>query len=177
MQHFQHIALIQNAIGDTKGTWADLGSGAGAFTLALADITNQQAEIYSIDKDKNSLQQQQEAFESKFPETQIHFIHQDFTEALQLPPLDGILMANSLHYVQQQVPFLKKIKQYLKPKGKVVIVEYNTDHGNHWVPYPFSYPTFEKMAQEAGFTRIAKTGSVPSQFLNEMYSAVATLLI
>ena len=30
--------LLTNGIAERGGTWADLGSGAGAFTLALADL-------------------------------------------------------------------------------------------------------------------------------------------
>jgi precorrin-6B methylase 2 len=39
------------------GTWADLGSGGGAFTLALADLIGPQGVIYSMDRDRYALQE------------------------------------------------------------------------------------------------------------------------
>lgn len=103
MNHQDHVALIRNAIPQKGGIWADLGSGAGAFTLALADVTNQQAEIYSIDKDTSSLQEQKEQFETIFPDTNIHFIQEDFTESLELPLFDGILM--EIHCIMLKIRF------------------------------------------------------------------------
>ncbi len=102
MTHTQHVNLIKKAITKRCGTWADFGSGEGAFTLALADLAGPHAVIYSIDKDKKRLDVQEMEFERMFPESSIHFIATDFTKPLALPPLDGIVMANSLHYVKDQ---------------------------------------------------------------------------
>jgi ubiquinone/menaquinone biosynthesis C-methylase UbiE len=174
MVHKDHVQLISLGIDEKIGIWADLGSGEGAFTFALADLTDQKAEIYSIDKSNHSLKQQQREFESKFPFTKINFIKADFTKPLDLPPLDGILMANSLHYVKDQKSFLKNIKQYLKPGGKLILVEYNVDKGNYWVPFPLSFDTFEKLVEEAGFKETKLIGQIPSSFLNEIYAAETT---
>ena len=173
MQHEDHIALIQEAVGTTQGIWADFGSGTGAFTLALADITRQQATIYSIDKDKRGLEKQKEAMDQLFPDTKIHYQEANFTDLLELPPLDGILMANALHFVREPVPLLIQFRSYLKPGGKLVMVEYNSDEGNIWVPYPFSYDTFQHYATDAGFTEVRCVQKAPSHFLDEMYAALA----
>ena len=47
-----------NGIPGQGGTWADFGSGTGAFTLALADLIGPQGSIYSVDKDRGSLREQ-----------------------------------------------------------------------------------------------------------------------
>ncbi len=142
--------------------WADLGSGAGVFTLATADLLPSGSKIYSIDQNSLSLQSQEAEFSRLFPDFPISFHTADFThlpgpltssslsskssslrvEDLTLSPkgrgnvggLNGILMANSLHFVKDKVPVLKKLKELLKPGGRIVFVEYNVDQGNHWVP-------------------------------------------
>ena len=38
MDHNDHVLLLAKGIPTQGGVWADLGSGAGAFTLALADV-------------------------------------------------------------------------------------------------------------------------------------------
>lgn len=175
MVHSDHVNLIRKAIVRPGGVWADFGSGDGAFTLALRDVAGEDVEIYSIDKDRSRLRRQEEVFEGMFPDTNIHFFHADFTESLHLPRLDGILTANSLHYVKDQVPFLRFVKQYLKPSGKLVVVEYNSDSGNMWVPYPLSFLTFQKLIAEAGFKKIRLLATIQSSFLQEIYAAEASL--
>lgn len=82
-------------------------------------------------------------------------------------------MANSLHYVKYHVFFLKRVNHYLKPRGKLVLVEYSIDEGNQWVPYPLSFTTFEKEAKEAGFAKVELLEKIPSSYWEEMYSALA----
>ena len=80
-------------------------------------------------------------------------------------------MANSLHYVKEQVAFLTKIRDLLKPNGKLIVVEYNTDEGNQWVPYPVSYPKFKEITEQAGYIDTDLLEKVPSTYWNEMYCA------
>ena len=173
MKHSEHVNLIKKAIINKGGIWADLGSGEGAFTLALRDLSGEGVEIYSIDKDRERLKKQKKTFNIQFPNTNIHYIEQSFMDNLELPLLDGIIMANSLHYVQDHISFLSSIQKYLKPEGKLVLVEYSIDEGNQWVPYPLSFPTFEKEAKESGFTQITLLEKIPSSYWEEMYSAEA----
>lgn len=172
MTHEEHVNLIKKAI--TKGgKWADFGSGDGAFTLALRDLAGPDVKIYSYDKDKGRLQTQEREFKRMFPHSQIQFIQADFTKPLDLPMLDGIVMANSLHYVKEQQEFLLSLKKYLKPKGKLVLVEYSTDKGNPWVPYPLSFPSFKQLAEQTVFINVELLEKIPSTYWDEMYSAQA----
>jgi ubiquinone/menaquinone biosynthesis C-methylase UbiE len=174
MNHKDHVNLLRGGIPANGGIWADLGSGTGAFTLALADLIGAGGEIYSVDQDKGALREQERAMHSRFPDVTVHYQQADFTKRLVLPPLDGIVMANSLHFHREKASILKLVYDYLKPGGRLIMVEYNTDDGNPWVPYPFSYPTWEKLAERNGFQGARLLSSYPSRFLREIYSAVST---
>ena len=101
----------------------------------------------------------------------VTYIPADFTRPLNIPQLDGIIMANSLHFIRKKDEVLQHIASYLRPGVRLLLVEYNVDRGNMWVPYPFSYETWETLARKNGFVSTRLLERRPSSFLNEMYSA------
>lgn len=176
MTHKDHVNLIRKAVPRGSAIWADLGSGWGAFTLALRDLAGPDVEIYSIDNNKLSLRRQIQNFRNDFPGSNVHFWVEDFTKYLNLPPLDGILMANSLHYVEDQIACLQRLKTYLKPNGKLVIIEYNTVKKNIWLPYPVDYSAFSDLATQAGFSTPTLLETIKLEW-HDMYSAVAGISV
>jgi ubiquinone/menaquinone biosynthesis C-methylase UbiE len=171
MEHEDHIALIRDGV--VPGTWADLGSGGGAFTLALADLLGPEGRIESVDKDRGSLRRQRAAMERSFPRARVTYHQADFTRPLSLPPLDGVVMANSLHYVRRKEPVLELVAGYLRPGGHLVLVEYDSDRGNTWVPYPLSYARWERLAGENGWESTRLLGRYPSRWMDAMYAALS----
>ena len=172
MNHADHVALIREGIPQVGGVWADFGSGTGAFTLALADCLGPSGQIYSIDKSERALREQQREMNGRFPQTRITYLIADYTRPLDLPPLDGILIANALHFQRRKEGIVRQLYDYLRPGGRLIMVEYNLDRGNMWVPHPFSYPTWETIASRCGFVQTQKLNVRPSRFLREIYSAV-----
>lgn len=173
MDHNDHVRLLRKGIAETRGVWADLGSGSGAFTLALADLLGPSAHIYSVDKDQRSLNLQERELRSRFPQVSVQYMHADFMRPLDLPPLDGVVMANSLHFVRQKDALLQQIHRYLRPEGRLLLVEYNTDRSNTWVPYPLSFPTWQALAERHGFARTTLLVDRPSRYLGSIYSALS----
>lgn len=174
MDHQDHVQLIQDGVkGATNGIWADLGSGRGAFTLALAELLDHKGVIYSVDQDRHALRQQSKEMQKRFPASKINYMPEDFTQPLDLPALDGILMANSLHFILDKPPILQRLITYLKPGGRLILVEYNTDQGNHWVPYPLTFDMWVKLARDAGFASTERLMTRSSSFLGEFYSAIS----
>lgn len=171
MRHEDHVRLLRGGVATPGGVWADLGSGWGAFTLALADLLGPNATIYSVDKDRGALREQEQAMRARFPATTVHYLAADFTRRLDLPPLDGVVMANSLHFQRDKLAVLRLVQGYLRSAGRLLLVEYNADRGNPWVPYPLSYPAWETLATRAGFAQTRLLATTPSSFLREIYSA------
>jgi len=173
MNHQDHLYLLRKGIPGPGGVWADLGSGRGAFTLALAELIGPTGRIYSVDRDAGALREQEKAMHLQFPSVTVSYLHADFTQRLDLPPLDGVVMANSLHFLRTKDAMLQLVRSYLRPGGRLLLVEYDADRGNMWVPYPLSYGTWEALARQNGFTGTSLMATLPSRFFGGMYSALS----
>jgi ubiquinone/menaquinone biosynthesis C-methylase UbiE len=82
-------------------------------------------------------------------------------------------MANSLHYFKDKERLLRHVRSFLKPGGALLLIEYDVDSGNLWVPHPLSFETFRSIASQAGFGTPQLLATVPSRFLRQFYSAIA----
>jgi ubiquinone/menaquinone biosynthesis C-methylase UbiE len=173
MNHNDHVNLLKPADIKPGGSWADLGAGSGAFTFATRELTGPTANIFAVDKDRASLKELNQSYRAYFDNSNnLNLIAGDFSQPLDLPALDGIVMANSLHFFKDKEKILRHVGSYLKPNGQLLIVEYNVDAGNPWVPYPFSFETYCKIVPPAIFSEPRLLAKVPSSFLREFYSAV-----
>jgi ubiquinone/menaquinone biosynthesis C-methylase UbiE len=182
MNHTDHINLLRPADLPQGGTYADFGAGDGAFTLALREVIGLDATIYAVDRDGAALRRLKKSYLARFKtDGNLILLPSDFARPLdsstgsaqRLPPLDGIVMANSLHFFKDKEKILRHVRGYLKPNGALLIVEYNVDTGNMWVPYPVSFNVCRVLVKPAGFTEPRLLAKAPSSFLNEFYSAVA----
>jgi precorrin-6B methylase 2 len=175
MNHADHVALLREGIDQPGGVWADFGSGTGAFTLALADLIGPAGVIYSIERDRAALAQQEQSLRERFPQSIVHYRVADFTRPIRdgVPSLDGIVMANALHFQRNQEPVVQLLMSYLHSQGRFILVEYNIEQGNSAVPYPVSYRQWQMLAARCGFKHTQLLMTRPSRFLKEIYSAVS----
>ncbi len=176
MDHRDHVGLIRAGVeGATDGPWADLGAGSGAFTLALADLLGPGGHITAVDRSAADLREGARRVRQSFPDVTVTTCVSDFTEPLDLGPLAGLVMANSLHFVERrrQVAVVRALAAHLRPGGRFVVVEYDADTGNRWVPHPFTAATWPRMAADAGLVDVRRIGRLPSRFLGAIHAVVA----
>jgi ubiquinone/menaquinone biosynthesis C-methylase UbiE len=152
--------------------WADLGCGSGTFTLALAGLLPPGSTIEAIDLRPGITRQTTAGGVTIIPRSA------DFVkDAIHLSGLDGILMANSLHYVRDKPALLQKLRAHYRAHtaGALLLVEYDTDRpAPHWVPYPLSFAEAAKLLPPAGWPHIQKLGSRASAFGRaELYALLA----
>jgi ubiquinone/menaquinone biosynthesis C-methylase UbiE len=175
MDHADHVALIRGGLDGAGARWLELGAGSGAFTLALVDVLGSDAQVAAIDRDAGALRKLEQAMASRFPSSAVRAIVADFTQPLPVDPasFDGVLMANSLHFVRDKVPVLRAAIEALRPGGRFLIVEYGSDRGNPWVPWPIGYASWAKLAAQVGLHDTLQIEEVPSRFLGSIYAAVS----
>jgi SAM-dependent methyltransferase len=173
MDHADHVALIRDGVDGAGPRWLELGAGAGAFTLALLDLLGADADVIALDRDSGALRRLEADAAARFPSASVRTVVGDFTHPLPVDPgsFDGVLMANSLHFVRGKEPVLRAAIDALRPGGRFLLVEYGADRGNPWVPWPVSFERWVELASGTGLRDTRKVGEVPSRFLGSMYAA------
>ena len=133
--------------------------------MALAQLLAPGSTIHAVDLDRRAL--------SRIPDqhggVEILKIFGDLQgSSLRLPSVDGILMANVLHFVQDQQVFLRSL---LPLADRFLIVEYERTRPTPWGPYPVGFERLRQLFTEQGVERVEKLATRPSLFGGTMYSA------
>jgi len=152
---------------ESKSVWLDLGCGSGLFSKALAYSLSEGSEIIGIDQ---SISEADITIENGVKITfQSEEIDEDFTWK---DKVDGIIMANFLHYIKDQQRFIHQLESLMKVKKRFLIVEYDREIPNNWVPYPISIKNLRMLFEQRG-ANIQLLGKRKSRFGSAMMYAAA----
>ena len=112
--------------------------------MALAQLLAPGSTIYAVDLDRRTL----EGIPDQHNGVEIRKIVGDLQSfSLRLPQVDGILMANTLHFIQEQQALLRRL---LSVADRFLIVEYERSRPNRWGPYPVGFERLRQLFSEAG---------------------------
>jgi trans-aconitate methyltransferase len=156
---------------DGPQVWADLGCGDGTFTSALASLLPAGSTVHAIDSDTRALAR----VPARHRDVTIITHAGDFTIfPWPFARLDGVLMANALHYVKHQAAFLRDAEQALR-RRRMLLVEYDMSRGNSWVPYPISQASAVELFESAGYGVATALGRRRSAFRSaDIYGMLLT---
>jgi ubiquinone/menaquinone biosynthesis C-methylase UbiE len=164
----QAMEMIRlEGFGPAAETWYDLGCGTGTFTMALAKLLPPESIVYAVDQDKRALNRILDRCQG----VSIQKIAANFLDdTFEWPTVNGVLMANSLHFVKQQTAFLAKVAVFAK---RLLIVEYDRSTPSVWQPYPVPFSELRSWLVSAGYTSVARLAERRSRYGGNLYSAVA----
>ena len=163
--------LIEPAVPSGRATWADFGAGDGTFSRALAARLGPGARIYAVDRDARALASIRDAGRD------ITVVHADLEQAFELPgaepgTLDGLLVANTLHFMGDPARVLARLSTWLRPGGGVVVIEYDQRTRSRWVPHPIDVSGVPGLFEAAGLTSPRVVARADSAYGGEIYVAV-----
>jgi len=172
-----HDAARLIAPGVSGRVWADLGAGRGTFTMALATLLGPSGRVHAVERDAAAVDSLQKLARRRGHDERalIDVVRSDFaTTPLMLEDVDGILMANSLHYVpdDDQSPLLARLADTLSEHGTLLVVEYDNRPRSRWVPYPIAFERLADVAHHAGLNSPELIGRRESAFGGTMYAAL-----
>ncbi len=145
---------------------ADIGSGGGYFSLRFAKIVGEEGRVYAVDTKPEFLEYVKNSAKEKGLNNVIPTLVS--RDKLDLPEksLDLIFMRNVTHHIPNRVEYFKSLKRFLKPDGRIAIIEYKkgkifTFRGlfGHYVPKE----TIIQEMEEAGYLLEKEFNFLPEQ--------------
>jgi len=103
---------------------ADIGSGGGYFSLRFVEMGGKEGRVYAIDTKPEFLEYVKNSAKEKGLDNVIPTLVSG--DKLDLPEnsLDFIFMRNVTHHIPNRVEYFKNLKVFLKPDGRIIIIEY-----------------------------------------------------
>jgi SAM-dependent methyltransferase len=177
-------ALIAAAIpaGDAATRWADLGAGTGTFTRALSALLGPRGHVHAVDRDPDAVAAlarlaRDDAMRSRAAVTVLRgdLADADLLRRLGGASLDGILLANALHFVPavEQPTVVARLVGWLRPGGRLVLVEYEERGPSRWVPAPVPFARLAAIAPPDASTPV-RVGVRRSAYGGQLYAAFLT---
>ena len=111
---------------------ADLGSGAGFYSLALARVVGPSGTVYAVDVQKDLLTKlQKEAHEQGFNNIKVVWGDLDIAKGSTLRDnsVDRVIIANTLFQITEKDALVQEAFRILKPKGKLLLVDWSDSFG------------------------------------------------
>jgi ubiquinone/menaquinone biosynthesis C-methylase UbiE len=173
VDHSEMVDLIRGGLSGGGGVWADLGAGTGNFTWALAELLGPGATIYAVDRDGRAMQALRARMAASPPAATIIPQQAEVGGPLRLPPLDGILMANLLHFIRDQPALLRRLAGLLRPDGRLLVVEYEQSTPLPWVPFPTPFARLGELCGAVGLGSPRQIGARRSPSSGQVLYAAA----
>ena len=124
----QVVAALKLKAGDVV---ADLGAGTGLFEAPLAYAIGTRGRVYAVEIDKGFLDEIDRKVE-ELHISQIETVLGAPTDPkLPTRAVDLALMHDVLHHVEQRQAYLKSVAGYVKPGGRVAVVEFHPKDSPH----------------------------------------------
>ena len=111
-------------------TVADIGAGSGLFEVPLAKAVSPGGKVYAVDIDAGFFPQiKRKADEAHL--TNVETVLGKYTDPNLPGNVDLVFFHDVLHHIQDRAGYLKSVAGYLKPSGRVVVIDYEQGQGPH----------------------------------------------
>ena len=148
------VPRVVQALGITSGMKvADIGSGSGLFTRPLAK-SSAPGIVYAVDIDRALL----EIVARSAKDAGLANIATVLaaTDDPKLPEaVDLIFICDALHHIANQGAYLKELHKYLRPGGRVAVIDFGDKWPEGHESMKYTVAQFEGWMKDAGYSRVA----------------------
>lgn len=146
---------------------ADVGAGTGYFSRRMAKKTGPTGKVYAVDIQQRMLDDLKQKAEAEKITNIETVLSKDDDPMLPAGSIDIILMVDVYHEFSKPQPMLRKMREALKPTGRMILFEYRKEDPN--VPIRFEHKmTIEEAKAEIeaeGFRLEKVDPSLPRQHI------------
>jgi ubiquinone/menaquinone biosynthesis C-methylase UbiE len=107
---------------------ADLGAGAGAFTWPFAKAAAQ-GTVYAVEVDKGYIPHLERRAQEQGL-TNVKVVLGQFEDPLLPEKVDLAFFHDVLHHIEKRAEYLQKVAGYLKPNGRIAVIELDATRPN-----------------------------------------------
>lgn len=122
------VAALQITSGSVV---ADIGAGSGTFTLPLAKAVSASGKVYAVDIDRG-LVEHIAARMKREKADHVRAVVGQFTDPnLPARDVDLAFIFDVLHHIENRAEYLKNLAGYLKPTGRIAVIDFHPELGPH----------------------------------------------
>lgn len=142
---------------------ADIGAGSGVFTRPLARKTGDKGVVYAIDIDQELLKHvEKTAQEQKLANVKTILAAETDPKLPEL--VDLMVIIDTLHHIGNQAAYLKGLKKYLKPDGRIAIIDFSKNWPAGHEKMAYTVDDLDGWMTAAGFKRVEKHDFLDNNF-------------
>lgn len=112
---------------------ADLGSGAGFFSIPIAERVGEDGLVYAVDIRGEVLERLKDVSEREYSLENLEVVKGDLDEshgtALEDFSVDAAILINTLFVIDEKETLAKEVKRILKKDGKLLVVDWSESLG------------------------------------------------
>jgi ubiquinone/menaquinone biosynthesis C-methylase UbiE len=109
---------------------ADIGAGSGVFSLPLARAVKPGGSVYAVDIDKELVDHVTEAATEQGL-TNVQGVVGQATDPGMPDNVDMAFINDVLHHIENRALYLKNLAEYLKPGGRIAVIEFTPEQSPH----------------------------------------------
>jgi len=144
---------------------ADIGSGGGVFTLAMAERAGEYGRIYAVDiNTKNLLHIGKTAIKTGLAERIVLTPAETNNCNLASSVCDLAFSCHSFHHINEPEKYFEKVAEALKPEGQLAVIDYDGTIGFPKTIGHFTRPDrIKAVLEDTGFTLMRSYDFLPGQ--------------
>jgi ubiquinone/menaquinone biosynthesis C-methylase UbiE len=112
-------------------TVADLGAGPGVISLPMAASVAPGGKVYAVDIDQTFIDHIAMRAKERHVANVLPVLGKVSDPALPAQDVDVALFHDVLHHIQDRATYLQSTAKYVKPNGRIAIVELSPTTGSH----------------------------------------------
>ena len=143
-------------------TVADIGAGSGLFSLEFARSVKPAGRVYAVEVDEKLIEHIVSSATEQGIVT-IEGVLGEYDDPSLPAEVDLAFISDVLHHIEHRDVYLKNLAKYLKPAGRVAIIDFKPGQGGH-----ANDPSLQ-VSQEQATAWMAAAGLKPVQVIGDLF--------